>query len=138
MTERRLGRSIAAIVVAFIVVVVLSLATDEVLRLLKIYPALGQRMSDSLFALATGYRILYGLLGGYITARLAPYRPMLHSLIGGAIGTMLSALGAVASWRHPELGPHWYPVALVVTALPCAWLGARMYGDRKQAVATAN
>lgn len=138
MPQRRLGRSVAAIVVAFFVVVVLSVGTDEVLRLLKIYPPLGQRMSDSLFALAIAYRLVFGVLGSYITARLAPYRPMLHSLIGGAIGTVLATLGAVGSWRHPEMGPHWYPVALVVTALPCAWIGAKVYGDRKREAAAAS
>jgi hypothetical protein len=34
----------------------------------------------------------------------------------------------------PEFGPHWYPVSLIVTALPCAWLGAWFY--TRSAVAT--
>jgi hypothetical protein len=37
----------------------------------------------------------------------------------------LSALGAVVTWNR-ALGPHWYPLALVVTALPTAWLGGKL------------
>jgi len=125
----RLGRSILAILVGFIVVAVLSLGTDEVFHLLKIYPPWGQIMSGPLFGLATAYRIIYGILGSYITARIAPHHPMRHALIGGAIGLVLSTLGAVATWNR-NLGPHWYPVVLIVTAMPCAWIGGKLYGSR--------
>lgn len=122
-SPRQLGRSVLAIVAGFVAVVVLSLGTDAVLHALKIY---GEHMTDALFMAATVYRTIYGVIGSYITARLAPYRPMTHALTGGVIGFGLSILGAVMSWRHPELGPHWYPVALVITALPGAWIGGKI------------
>jgi hypothetical protein len=50
---------------------------------------------------------------------------MLHAMIGGFVGLLLSTLGAVATWnRGPAFGPHWYPVSLIVSALPTAWIGA--------------
>jgi len=106
--------------------VIVTLATDTALRALKIFPPLGQPMSNPLFLLATIYRCVYAILGSYITARLAPNRPMGHALVGGMIGLVLSIVGAVATWNRPELGPHWYPLALVVTAIPCAWIGGRI------------
>ena len=85
-------------------------------------------MSDGLFWLATFYRTIYGILGSYITARLAPRRPMKHALIGALIGMVLATAGAVATWNHePPLGPHWYSVILIVEALPTAWLGAWLH-----------
>jgi hypothetical protein len=76
-------------------------------------------------ALSTAYRIVYGIVASYIIARLAPDRPMLHAMIGGFVGLLLSTLGAVATWnRGPAFGPHWYPVSLIVSALPTAWIGA--------------
>ena len=107
-------------------VLILTLGTDIVLHALKIFPALGQTMSDQLFLLATIYRIVYAVLGSYLTARLAPDRPMGHAITGGLVGLVLSIVGAVVTWKHTELGPHWYPLALVVTALPCAWLGGKI------------
>jgi hypothetical protein len=109
----------------FVAVVVLSLGTDWALHAAGVFPALGQKMSDALFVLATVYRTLYGVVGSYVTARLAPDRPMGHALVGGLIGVAMSTLGAVVTWNK-DLGPHWYPLALIVTAMPTAWLGGRL------------
>jgi hypothetical protein len=119
-------RTVGAIFAGFVVVVILSIGTDAILHALKIYPTLGQGMSDQLFLLATAYRTLYAVIGSYVTARLAPDRPMWHAMFGGVIGLVLSIVGAVATWKHTEMGPHWYPLALVVTALPTAWLGGKI------------
>jgi len=123
--EKNVGRSIWAVVAGFLAVVILSIGTDASLHAAGIFPGLGQRMSDGLFVLATIYRTIYGVVGSYITARLAPYKPMKHAMIGGAIGMVLAAIGALATWNK-DLGPHWYPVALIVGALPTAWVGARL------------
>jgi hypothetical protein len=120
-------RNIFAVVAGFVVVVVISIGTDKALSVAGIYPTNGQIMSSGLFALATVYRTIYGVLGSYVTALLAPYKPMQHSLIGGAIGLALSIAGAAVTWNHvPSLGPHWYPVALIITAMPGAWLGGKL------------
>jgi len=123
---RRTGRSVAALLAGFVVVLILSLGTDVVLHATGVFPKLGQAMSNPLFFLATAYRTVYAIIGSYITARVAPYKPMQHALVGGLIGLALSLVGALVTWNKPELGPHWYPLALVVTALPCAWIGGRI------------
>jgi len=124
-SPRRIGRSIGAVLAGMLAVVILSLGTDLALHAAGIFPALGDRMSDNLLVLATVYRTIYAVLGGYITARLAPNQPMQHALLNGLIGVALSTLGAVVTWNR-ALGPHWYPLALVVTALPTAWLGGKL------------
>jgi len=43
--------------------------------------------------------------------------------LSGVVGLVLSAAGAIVTITKYDLGPDWYPVALVLTALPCAWLG---------------
>ena len=123
-------QSVVALLAGFAAVVVLSLAADTVFHMLGVYPAGGQAMNevgDNVLALA--YRCVFGTLGSYIAARLAPARPMWHALILGAMGTALATLGVVATWNL-NLGPHWYPIALVVTALPCAWIGGALYRPR--------
>jgi hypothetical protein len=122
---RRRGRSIGALAAGFVVGVVLSLGTDIGLHAAGLYPALGEPMSDGLLLLATAYRTLYGVISAYVTARLAPYGPMQHALIGGGIGLALSIIGAVATWNR-GFGPHWYPLALIVLAMPPAWLGGKL------------
>jgi hypothetical protein len=87
-----------------------------------------QPMSTSLWVLATGYRIVYGVAGGYIAARLAPDRPMKHALALGVVGLVLSIVGAAVNWnKGAAYGPHWYPLALVVIALPTCLAGGRLW-----------
>ena len=117
-------RSFGALFAGFLVVVVLSIGADLLMHATGVFPPWGEPMSDSRFLLATVYRILFAIAGSYATARLAPHRPMKHALLGGVVGLVLSTAGAVATWdRGPEFGPHWYPLLLVLTALPCAWAG---------------
>lgn len=127
---RRIGRSIAAIVLGFLAVVILSLGTDQLLHVTNVYPPWGRAMHEpGLNLLALGYRIVYSILGCWIAARLAPRRPMLHAMILGAIGFVLATAGAVATLSlEKPLGPSWYPIALALTALPCAWIGGKAGG----------
>ena len=132
---RSLGRSVGALFAGFVVVVILSISTDIALRGAGIFPPLGQVMSDALLGLATIYRSVFAVVGSYVTARLAPDRPMQHALVGGVIGLGLSIVGAALAWNKvATMGPHWYPLALVATALPCAWIGGKLrlmqLGDR--------
>jgi len=117
------GRSIWAIVAGFLVVVVLSIGTDLVLHATHVYT--GPQLNHNQSALATAYRTLFAIVGSYITARLAPHKPMKHALIGAAVGTVIATGGAIATWNK-DIGPHWYPVALVLTAFPTGWIGAKV------------
>ena len=131
--NRRVGRSIGAVFVGFIAVAILSLVTDQVLHVLRVYPPWGQPMFEpSLNVLALAYRIIFTILGGYITARLAPYAPMRHALALGLIGLATATAGAVVTITKYDLGPDWYPIALAVTALPCTLLGALPYDVRQR------
>ena len=120
-------RSTGAIFLGFIVVVALSLGTDQVLHSLGVYPPWGQPMyATGLNLLALSYRIVYAVAGSYIAARLAPRNPMRHALALGVVGFVLSTAAAIATIPM-DLGPSWFPIALVLTALPCAWLGGAVH-----------
>jgi hypothetical protein len=123
---RRLGQSVWAIFAGFLFVVILSIATDALLHKLGVFPPLGEYTTDKPLLLATAYRTIFGVIGSYITARLAPNRPMFHALLGGCIGILLGTFGAVVTWNK-NLGPHWYSVVLLILALPQSWLGARLF-----------
>ena len=95
--------------------------------MLAVYPPWGEPMyAPGLNLLALGYRIPYAILGSYVIAWAAPRNPMRHALMGGAIGFVLSLLSAVTA-MNANLGPMWYPIALALTALPCAWLGGVLH-----------
>lgn len=119
--------SILAVVAGFVAVVVLSLGTDQILHVLEVYPPWGQPMHGTgLNLLALSYRIVYTVLGGFITARLAPRSPMRHVTVLALIGLAAGMAGAIVAISQADLGPIWYPIALAVTAYPCTWLGGRL------------
>lgn len=81
----------------------------------------------SLCLLALSYRIVYTVAGGYVTAKLAPYFPMLHVWVLAGIGLVMGTLGTVTTIPM-HLGPAWYPIAIAVTAVPCTGLGGILHG----------
>lgn len=124
MSRPRLARRAGAVLAGLVTIFALSLGTDVMLHATGVFPGWGRPMSDALFGVATAYRTIYAVLGCWLTARLAPDRPLAHALALGALGVVLSSAGAAATWsKGPEFGPHWYTLALIASALPCAWAG---------------
>jgi hypothetical protein len=124
---RRILRSIGAVLAGVLAVIILSLGTDVVLHATGIYPPWFQPMADGLWLLATAYRIVYGVAGGYIAARPAPDQPMAHALALGVVGLVISIAGVAANWnKGPEYGPKWFALALIAMAIPCAWVGGNL------------
>ena len=104
---RHIFRSIGAVLAGMAAGIILSLGTDIVLHAVGVFPPWGLPVSDAPLLLATAYRAVYGVASSYITARLAPDRPMQHALAGGAVGFVVSIVGAVVTWnRGPAFGPH--------------------------------
>jgi hypothetical protein len=117
-------KSIGAVVGGFVIVVILSIATDTILEKLGIFPPPTQGLFVTwMLALAFVYRTIYTVLGGYVTAALAPANPTKHVTILGIIGTVMGCLGVVAGWNLSE---HWYPIALAAAAFPSVWLGGKL------------
>ena len=111
----------------FFATFILSVGTDLLLHAVGVYPPWGRSMSNALFVLATAYRTIYTVAGGYITARLARNKPMRHVWTLGVIGLLAAIAGTAATWnKGPEFGPKWYPLALVVLAIPSVWLGGKL------------
>jgi hypothetical protein len=74
-------RNILAVFAGMVAGFVLSLGTDELLHRARVFPRWRASMVgyDSALLLATIYRTVYGVAGGYLTAALARNRPMLHA-----------------------------------------------------------
>jgi hypothetical protein len=119
-------KSIGAILAGIIFIVVTHSATDFVLEKLGIFTPLDQGFHTTwMVVTATIYRSIYTVAGGYVTATLAPNRPMLHVMILGIIGTAAGIVAAIVTIPM-HIAPNWYPIALAVLALPCVWLGGKL------------
>lgn len=127
------AHSVGAIAAGFFVTAVASVATDAVMHAMGVFPASPRSMSDTLFALASAYRALFTVAGGYTTARVAPDQPMRHAWILAGIGLVAGLAGVVAYYMigRAELGPAWYAISIPLEAIPCVWLGAKLAVRRR-------
>ena len=128
-------QSALAVLAGLVSVIVLSSAADAALSAAGVLPPLNEpgAYATAHWLLAALYRSAIVVAGCWLTARLAPSRPMRHALILGAIGFVLALVGLVATTQIEGMGPLWYPAALVVSALPCAWLGGRLRAEKTAA-----
>jgi hypothetical protein len=118
-------KSIGAIVGGFLTVVLLSVGTDYIVEYFGIFPPASEQglYVAWMLALALIYRTIYTVLGGYVTAKLAPVNPMRHVVMLGVLGTLGGIAGVIVGWN---LSSHWYPMALAVLAFPSVWYGGRL------------
>ena len=66
---------------------------------------------------------VYAIIGCYLTARLAPNRPMRHALILGALGLVMNIAATVSLWGT---APAWYFILNLLLVMPYPWLGGRI------------
>lgn len=119
-------KGIGAILAGMIFIVASHAGTDFVLESLGIFTQPNEGFHTTwMVVTATIYRSIYTIAGGYITATLAPDPKMRYVMILGIIGVVAGTLGAVSTIPM-NISPIWYPIALVVLALPCVWLGGRL------------
>jgi hypothetical protein len=118
--------SILAVLAGVLFIIVITTLVDIVLHTIGVYPPMNQPIDDALALLATAYRLVISVAGAWLTARLAPSKPMKHAAILGVVGTVLGLVGVVATWNM-GLGPRWYAIALAVLAIPQCWAGGKLY-----------
>lgn len=121
-------KSVGAVLAGLVAVIVLSVGSDVVLHATGVYPTWGESMSDSQALLATAYRSVFAVAGSFISAQLAPVKPMQHAVALGAVGFLVALLGTIFTWNGgAEYGKKWYPVTLILISIPCGWLGGKLY-----------
>ena len=122
-------KSIGAVLAGMIFIVATHTITDKILESTGIFPPPEQGLHVTwMLVTALVYRVLFQVAGSFITALLAPSRPFLHGMIIGVIGLILGSVAAVVTIPM-NLSPAWYPIALALSSIPSAWLGATMYAS---------
>ncbi|WP_460469836.1 hypothetical protein [Emticicia fontis] len=82
---------------------------------------------------------IYGVVGSYLGAKLAPKEPMAHALIIGCLHLVLSLISYLYVWQtRPSGSFSWYPILALVLILPCAWLGGKLNDWTTHSLKTTN
>lgn len=119
-------KGVGAILAGIVFIVVTHSVTDLVLEKLGIFTPPDQGFHTTwMVVTATIYRTIYTIIGGYITAALAPNPRMRYVIILGILGTVAATLGAVVTIPM-GIAPAWYPIALALLAFPSVWAGGKL------------
>ncbi len=123
--NKNIFKSIGAVVGGFISVAVLSIATDFVFEVLGVFPGSThpELYAPWMLGVALAYRSVATIVGGYVTARLAPQNPMKHVYALMVLGEIGGVAGAISGW---SLGNHWYPVLIAITGPLFVWIGGKI------------
>lgn len=128
--DKNLLKSIGAILAGVLTIVVLSILTDTVLEHIGFFPPPTKGLFDQkLLFIALFYRTIFAFLGGFVTARLAPSKPMRLVIILLVIGTVMGILGVIGGWN---LSQHWYPISLVFTSFAGVLIGGKVGIKRRK------
>ena len=118
-------RSVWAVLAGFILIGILSFGTDAIMRAMSpwAFDELGAPTNMPILLVSMLYSAVYGVVGCYVAARLAPSSPMKHALILGVIGVLMTGIMNYTLWGHV---PAWWSIGNVLVVLPLAWLGGRL------------
>jgi hypothetical protein len=120
-------KNFLAVVAGLAFTILVAVGMDNVMHRTGVFSLEATDMTTSGWLVAMSYRLAAAVAGGWITARLAASRPMFLATLLGVFGTVIGLAGLFVVWQaRPALGPVWYPLALVLTAVPCTWLGGRL------------
>jgi hypothetical protein len=130
--NRNTMKSVGAILAGLVAGVLVSIGTDLLMQKLGVFPGFDSPFlfTTWMLVLATLYRSVYSVGSSYLAAALAPNRPMQHAMILGTIGFVVSIIGFIVMRERSASAP-WYPIALIVLALPCAWMGGKLFVIRR-------
>jgi hypothetical protein len=120
-----MGRSIIAVVVGFVLAGGLNVGTNLLLSRVapELIPPGAPVTNPSALVLVCAYVAVYGILGCYVTGRLAPSRPMLHALVMGGLALAMSIPVTIQAWNDT---PAWFNVYNLLAVMPYAWIGGRL------------
>ena len=117
----KLLRSIASVVLSYIVVYGIVFCSDPILSHFfptqyvagKVPPPFLLWISTAIFAAAT-------LLGGWLCVRIAPAKPGVHLLVLFVVGELVGLGFTVTMWGS---WPHWYSLVWLVVWPVFLWIG---------------
>ena len=115
-------RAFFAVMVGYMVmmlsVIVLTLIFVKTMGLKTGHPTPGY------LAINVVYTFLAAAIGGYVTARIAMFKPM---AVAGVLAALMVVMGALSYRHYTGQQPFWYQVMMMVAPSLCALGGAALY-----------
>jgi hypothetical protein len=120
-------KSVAVVLGAYLLSVVLVFATDPLLSL--IFPgdfATGRIPSDTSLIASTALFVAVSILCAWLCARFSPIRPARHMLCFFLLGELVGIATTVPNWNSGF--PHWYALSWLLAWPACCYMGLMLAG----------
>ena len=119
-------RSVVAVGAGFFAIQMLTLGGDKVYRSLapQAFDEKGFALEGQTLLIAMVYVAFFEVVGGYITARFAGVKPVVHALWLGAFLLLVNGLLTVLTFGK---APLWYQLASLALILPMTVLGGAVH-----------
>jgi len=131
MSSKNASRILFAVVVAYLLNIILIVATD--IAFLKLMPPVHSVPRRSYLLTDLISQCLIQTLAGYVCCWIARGRPSALALLA-AIGIVIGGFSLFHSWQNE---PHWYGIALLAVYPPCLWLGWTLRSRRDVEIASS-
>ena len=122
-------RAFFAVIVGYMVmmlsVIVLTLILVKTMGLKSGHPTPGY------LAINVLYSFLAASIGGYVTARIAEFKPMAAA---GGLAVLLLMTGVISYRHYAGMQPIWYQVMMQIAPSLCALGGAALYARNAPAI----
>ena len=120
----KLLRSIASVVLSYIVVYGIVFCSDPILT--HFFPTqyvAGKVPQPFLLWISTAVFALASILGGWLCVRIAPSKPGVHLFVLFVVGELVGLGFTVKAWGTGW--PHWYSLLWLGVWPVCLWTGGR-------------
>jgi hypothetical protein len=124
-------KSIAVVVSAYLLSVVLVVASDPLLS--RLFPGdfvRGRVPSDTALMASTGFFVVVSILCSWLCVRFAPSRAARHVLWFFIIGEVMGIVATIPNWSKGW--PHWYWLSWLLTWPVSCWIGLLLAGRRAE------
>lgn len=122
-------RALGAIVAGFVVWTVLFLGSNSILTLItpNSFNADGSTDSAALLVLVLILSMVYSVVSGWVTTRIAPAKAFGSSV---ALGILLVVVGIGVQMQYWAVMPLWYHLLFLGALLPAVLVGYRLAASR--------
>ncbi len=120
-------KSTGAVLAGFVTIFILSGVTSAILVNIGVYPNGKLPLHGSplvIIGILVSQAIFY-MAGCFVTAKLAPFKPIRHVLVVGGVGAILNLLTALGMMK--DTASFWFFLALAIMSLSIAWLSGKLY-----------
>ena len=122
--KTKIFQNIKALSIGFLIIIILSFLTDFIINHLNFVRINFSTIYTRHLIPTFFFRIIYTIIGGYVTASLVTNRPIIYALLLGLIAIIPNIFHL---YMHQNADPTWNHWGTVILTIPSTYLGGKLF-----------